>query len=81
MQVENPEAREWYMREAASQRWSTRQLDRQISVLPSSLRRARDRDADSEGRSQRRSGDRWWAQYQPRAVIQIALGMARGVAA
>lgn len=33
MQVENPRAREWYMREAAGQRWSTRQLDRQISVL------------------------------------------------
>lgn len=33
MQVENPAAREWYMREAAEQHWSTRQLDRQISVL------------------------------------------------
>ena len=33
MQVESPRARDWYMREAASQRWSTRQLERQISVL------------------------------------------------
>lgn len=33
MQVENPAAREWYMREAVEQHWSTRQLDRQISVL------------------------------------------------
>jgi hypothetical protein len=33
MQVENPQARGWYMREAASQQWSTRQLERQISVL------------------------------------------------
>jgi predicted nuclease of restriction endonuclease-like (RecB) superfamily len=33
MQVENPQAREWYMREAASQQWSTRQLERQIAVL------------------------------------------------
>jgi len=33
MQVEKPAAREWYMREAADQHWSTRQLDRQISVL------------------------------------------------
>ena len=33
MQVENPAAREWYMREAADQHWSTRQLERQISVL------------------------------------------------
>ena len=33
MQVENPAAREWYMNEAASQHWSTRQLDRQIAVL------------------------------------------------
>jgi predicted nuclease of restriction endonuclease-like (RecB) superfamily len=33
MQVENPTAREWYMREAAGQHWSSRQLDRQISVL------------------------------------------------
>lgn len=33
MQVENPAAREWYMREAADQRWSTRQLERQSSVL------------------------------------------------
>jgi hypothetical protein len=33
MQVEDPVAREWYMREAVAQNWSTRQLDRQISVL------------------------------------------------
>jgi predicted nuclease of restriction endonuclease-like (RecB) superfamily len=33
MQVEHPAAREWYMREAADQHWSTRQLERQISVL------------------------------------------------
>ena len=33
MQVENPTAREWYMHEAADQHWSTRQLERQISVL------------------------------------------------
>ena len=33
MQVEDADAREWYMAEAAQQRWSTRQLDRQISVL------------------------------------------------
>jgi predicted nuclease of restriction endonuclease-like (RecB) superfamily len=33
MQVESPAAREWYMREAADQHWSTRQLERQISVL------------------------------------------------
>ena len=33
MQVENPQARDWYMREAVGQRWSSRQLDRQISVL------------------------------------------------
>lgn len=33
MQVENPRAREWYMNEAANQHWSSRQLDRQISVL------------------------------------------------
>ena len=31
--VEDPQAREWYLREAADQRWSTRQLERQISVL------------------------------------------------
>jgi predicted nuclease of restriction endonuclease-like (RecB) superfamily len=33
MQVEVPAAREWYMHEAAKQHWSTRQLERQISVL------------------------------------------------
>ena len=33
MQVENPAAREWYMSETVDQHWSTRQLDRQISVL------------------------------------------------
>lgn len=33
MQVDNPPAREWYMRESANQQWSTRQLERQISVL------------------------------------------------
>ena len=31
--VEEPQAREWYLREAADQHWSTRQLERQISVL------------------------------------------------
>ncbi len=33
MQVDDTQAREWYMREAASQHWSTRQLERQIAVL------------------------------------------------
>jgi predicted nuclease of restriction endonuclease-like (RecB) superfamily len=31
--VENPSARDWYMREAVSQNWSSRALDRQIGVL------------------------------------------------
>jgi hypothetical protein len=31
--VETPQAREWYMREAVDQHWSTRQLERQISAL------------------------------------------------
>jgi predicted nuclease of restriction endonuclease-like (RecB) superfamily len=31
--VEDPAAREWYLNEAASQHWSTRQLERQIAVL------------------------------------------------
>lgn len=31
--VEDEKARQWYMNEAASQVWSTRQLDRQISTL------------------------------------------------
>ena len=31
--VANAKARAWYMREAADQHWSTRQLERQISVL------------------------------------------------
>ena len=33
MGVDKSEAREWCMNEAADQNWSTRQLDRQISVL------------------------------------------------
>ena len=33
MRVENETARNWYMNEAANEHWSTRQLDRQISVL------------------------------------------------
>lgn len=33
MQVEDQIARAWYMKEAAAQHWSTRQLERQISVL------------------------------------------------
>jgi predicted nuclease of restriction endonuclease-like (RecB) superfamily len=33
MQVEDPAAREWYLRESVVQNWSTRQLDRQISVF------------------------------------------------
>jgi predicted nuclease of restriction endonuclease-like (RecB) superfamily len=33
LSVADPSAREWYEREAAEQHWSTRQLDRQISVL------------------------------------------------
>jgi len=31
--IEDPVAREWYMREAVDEHWSTRQLERQISVL------------------------------------------------
>lgn len=33
LRVENEQARLWYMNEAADQAWSSRQLDRQISVL------------------------------------------------
>lgn len=33
LRVENAEARNWYIHEAASQAWSVRQLDRQISTL------------------------------------------------
>jgi len=33
LRVEDDQAREWYMNEAADQNWSTRQLDRQISTL------------------------------------------------
>lgn len=33
LRVENAEARNWYIREAASEGWSVRQLDRQISTL------------------------------------------------
>lgn len=33
LRVENPDARDWYMNEAAAENWSSRQLERQISVL------------------------------------------------
>ena len=33
LRVENERAREWYMNEAATQNWSTRAMDRQISTL------------------------------------------------
>lgn len=33
LRIENPQAREWYMAEAASQHWSSRALERQISTL------------------------------------------------
>ena len=33
LRVEDPQARDWYLNEAAEQHWSTRQLERQISVL------------------------------------------------
>ena len=33
MRVDNPKAREYYIKEAADQNWSTRQLDRNISTL------------------------------------------------
>ncbi len=33
LRVQDSEAREWYLHEAADQHWSSRQLDRQISVL------------------------------------------------
>jgi len=33
MRLESPEAREWYMKEAADQNWSTRALERQINSL------------------------------------------------
>lgn len=33
MRLEKPEARDWYMREAADQNWSSRALERQINAL------------------------------------------------
>lgn len=33
LRVENQDAREWYMNEAAAENWSSRELERQISVL------------------------------------------------
>ncbi len=33
LRVENRDARDWYMNEAATENWSSRQLERQISVL------------------------------------------------
>jgi len=33
LRIENIQAREWYMNEAAAENWSSRQLDRQISAL------------------------------------------------
>jgi predicted nuclease of restriction endonuclease-like (RecB) superfamily len=33
VKVENADARNWYMNEAVAENWSTRQLERQISVL------------------------------------------------
>ena len=33
LRVDNPAARQWYMREAAEQNWSTRALERQIGTL------------------------------------------------
>ena len=33
MRVDNEQARNWYMNEAAEQRWSTRQLERQITTF------------------------------------------------
>ncbi len=33
LRVENIEARNWYMNEAVAENWSSRQLERQISVL------------------------------------------------
>ena len=33
LRVENQDARDWYMNEAAAENWSSRQLERQISVL------------------------------------------------
>ncbi len=44
LRVENPEAREWYMNEAADQNWSTRALERQInSLYYERLRMSRDK--------------------------------------
>jgi hypothetical protein len=33
LRVDDPQAREWYVREASEQNWSTRQLERQIGTL------------------------------------------------
>lgn len=33
LRVENPQAREYYLREAAEQNWSVRSLERQINSL------------------------------------------------
>lgn len=44
IRVEKPEAREWYMNEAAEQNWSTRALERQIhSLCYERLRASRDK--------------------------------------
>ena len=49
LRVENPSARDWYMKEAISQNWSSRALDRQISVLYYERLRAIEKlGADSE---------------------------------
>jgi hypothetical protein len=39
LRVENPSAREWYLREAISQNWSSRALERQIEKLAQQKRR------------------------------------------
>jgi predicted nuclease of restriction endonuclease-like (RecB) superfamily len=41
MRVEHPAAREWHMREAADQHWSTRQLDGTIALEPNGLQSSR----------------------------------------
>jgi len=64
MRVDNPKAREYYLKEAADQTWSTRQLDRNISTL------YYERILSSSDKKKLLKNEKTFSQYTPMAFIK-----------
>ena len=64
MRVDNPKAREYYLKEAADQNWSTRQLDRNISTL------YYERLLSSSDKKKLLKNEKTFSKYTPMAFIK-----------